>query len=86
MTKRLLLSACLALAMLFSTGCLFTRKSAKPKEDPGLARETEQEFRQRWVEKRVSELVAAGTAAPAARTQAEAEFREKYEFTSAAQK
>lgn len=82
-----LLPICLTLscASLF-TGCLFFRKSAKPKEDPAIAANVEATFKQRWVDKRTGELKAAGLAPAAAQAQAEAEFSERYNFTSAAKK
>lgn len=83
MTKRLLLS-CLTLVL--ATGCLFSKKPAKPKESSAIASEVEESFRKRWTDRRVAELVAQGTAAEAARTQAEGEFRERFEFTQAAKK
>ena len=78
MTKHLLLLLLAASALVFSTGCVFGKK--KPKESSAIAGEVEETFRRRWVDKRVGELVAQGTAAEAARTQAETEFRERYRF------
>jgi hypothetical protein len=80
------LFACLALLAALSGGCLFSKKSAAPKENTSPAAETEQLLRQRWVDKRAAELVAQGQAADAARAQALVEFRERYGFTGAAQK
>ena len=85
MTQRLLLS-CLALALFSSSGCLFSRKSAKPKESQAIASEVEESLKKRWVDKRAAELVALGTAADAARTQALQEFQAKFEYTSGAKK
>lgn len=79
MTKRLLLCF-LAIAVALSTGCLFSKKSRKPKESSAIATEVETEFRQRWVAKRVSELTAQGFAAAAAQQQATQEFNEKFKF------
>ena len=84
MTKHLLLLALAALA-LQSTGCLFSKKPKTAKENAAISADVEESFRKRWVEKRAGEIVAKGTAADAARTQAEAEFRERYGFTRAAQ-
>ena len=42
--------------------------------------EVEATFRQRWVEQRVAQLKAQKVADDAARAQAEAEFREKFEY------
>lgn len=85
MTKRLFLP-CLALAVALSTGCLHSKTTAKPKENPALTSEVEEAFKRRWVDKRTTELVAQGKTADAAHTQANDEFRERYGFTSAAQK
>jgi hypothetical protein len=81
MTKPLLLILSVA-TLTLSTGCLFSRKSRGAKEGSAIASENEETLRRRWVEKRVSELTAQGTAAEAARTQAESEFREKFGFNS----
>lgn len=62
------------------SGCSFFKKSKKPKQSTELASETEGDFRQRWMDKRVAELTAAGTDATAAHTQAESEFREKFPY------
>ena len=84
MTRHLLLPLLILTAAL-SSGCFHLKKSAS-KPDAGLTREMEADFKTRWVEKRAAELVAQGRPAPAARTSAEAEFNERYGFTSAAQK
>ena len=78
MTKRLLLP-CLALAVVFSAGCLHFKKNSKPK-DPTVTGEVETNFRQRWIDKRTAELVAQGKAEGDARTQATNEFHERYEY------
>ena len=85
MTQRLLLPA-LTIAVALSGGCMFSKKSASPKETPTMAGETETSLRQRWIDKRAGELAAQGLAADAARAQATEEFRQKYSFTGAAQK
>lgn len=79
MTKRLL-SSFLAAAVLLSSGCMFFRKSGKPKHSPKIATEVETEFRQRWIARRVSELAAQGVTGPAAQQQAAREYSEKYPF------
>ena len=79
MTHRLFLTA-LSLTALISTGCLFSQKPAKGKEDPRIAGSVEESFKLRWIEKRAGELVTQGKAAEAARTQAAAEFAERYVF------
>jgi hypothetical protein len=81
-----LLATALAALLLLSAGCFFSRKKAAPKENTAIAAEVEESFRRRWLEKRAGELAAADTAAEAARTQAEAEFRERYGFMRAGQK
>ena len=85
MIKAFLCSVCIA-ALCFSSGCLFSKKANRPKESSAIAADVEESFRKRWVEKRASELTAKGTAADAARMQAESEFRERFLFTRAAQK
>jgi hypothetical protein len=79
MTTRLLISL-LAATTLFSTGCLFSRKSAQTKESPKVATEVEQEFRARWMAKRVADLAAQGVTGAAAQAQANQEFQEKFTF------
>jgi hypothetical protein len=85
-SPRLPLLLCLVAAATLSGGCLFSKKSAAPKETTTLSGETEDSLRQRWVERRAAELVAQGVAPETARAQAAAEFREKYSFTGAAKK
>ena len=79
MTKPSLL-VLLTAAVTLTPGCSLFRKSDKPKENPAIAGDVEATFRRRWVEKRVGELAAAGTAAEAARAQAEKEFEDRYGF------
>lgn len=79
MTKRLLLSF-LAATIALSTGCLFSKKSRKPKESSAIATEVEIEFKQRWMAKRVADLTAQGLSATAAQQQATQEFDEKFSF------
>ncbi len=55
-----------------------------PKEDSHVATQSEREFKQRWVDKRSSELVAQGLAPDTARAQAAAEFNQKFSATHAA--
>lgn len=69
------------LAAVFSSGCTLLKKSNRPKESSAISREVEENFHRRWVEKRAGELAAQGTAAAEARTQAEKEFSEKYDFS-----
>jgi hypothetical protein len=84
--KRFLLSSLALLAVFCSTGCHFWKKNSKPKENPAIAADVEQGFKARWVDRRAAELAAGGASADAARQKADAEFRERYEFTGAAHK
>lgn len=84
MTKHLLTLA-LAVLALTTSGCLFSKKPKTAKENPAISADVEESFRRRWVEKRTAEIVAKGTMADAAKTQADAEFRERFGFTRAAQ-
>lgn len=63
-----------------TTGCLSSRKNAKPKENQAIAAELEESFRQRWIEKRAAELTGRGLAPDLARAQAIEEFKAKYNF------
>lgn len=76
----------LALIVASCPGCLFSKKNPKPKENAAVASETEQALKQRFVDKRVGELVAQGVATDAARTQALEEFKHRYGYTGAAHK
>lgn len=73
---------CLAAAFVVSStsGCNLFRKSKKPKENPAIASEVEAEFRARWMDRRVAELVTAGADASTAQSQADTEFRERYPY------
>lgn len=82
MTKALLLTVGI-LTLAVSSGCFFSKKGAKTKESSAISADVEESFRRRWLDKRVAELTATGTAAAAARTQAEGEFREKYGYIRA---
>jgi hypothetical protein len=84
--KRLLLTGLALFAVNFFTGCIFSRKSAKPKENPAIATELEENFKVRWVEKRSADLVTQGQTPEVARMQAEEEFRVRYGYTHAARK
>ncbi|MBI5688548.1 MAG: hypothetical protein HZC55_00515 [Verrucomicrobia bacterium] len=79
MTKSFLTVAIVA-ALVATTGCSLFRKSNRPKESSAISSEVEATFRQRWLDKRIAELTAQGVAAPAARTQAEQEFRDRFGF------
>ncbi len=69
---------CLSLAL--CPGCLFSKRSSKPKANTSIAEEVQETFRKRWVDQRVAELVFQGAVADSARTQAETEFRVAYNF------
>ncbi len=69
------------LVLLLTSGCLFSRRSA-PKDNGPITTEVQETFRKRWVDKRTAELATQGIAADAARTQAETEFRARYDFKS----
>jgi hypothetical protein len=84
--KRLLLIGFALVSFNLFTGCIFSKKSAKPKENPAIATELEENFKVRWVEKRSGELVTQGQTPEAAKAQAGEEFRVKYGYTHAAQK
>jgi hypothetical protein len=75
------LSLLLALVCLnLTAGCISLRKNPKPTENPAIAAELEESFRQRWIEKRAGELTAKGVTADLARTQAIEEFKGKFNF------
>ena len=86
MTKPLFLCT-LAAAVALTSGCgMFSKKNPRAKESSAIASEVEESFRKRWMDKRVGELTATGQTADAARTQADAEFRERYAFAQPRQK
>ncbi|MFI5337670.1 MAG: hypothetical protein ACHQ5A_12855 [Opitutales bacterium] len=80
-TKRIALFG-LACSLLVFSGCLTSKK--KPKPDTNVSLQVEEAFKQRWIEKRGAELTAGGLAPDVARGRAIEEFRERYEYTSAA--
>jgi len=67
-------------------GCLFSKKPRKPKESKAIASQVDEEFKQRWIEKRTAELMTRGVSPDIARGQAIEEFRLNYGYTSAAGK
>ena len=73
-------------ALTLTTGCSLFKKSQKPKEVQNLAADTDENFRQRFVDKRAAELVAQGLAENAARAQAQEEFKVRYSYASPAKK
>jgi hypothetical protein len=70
----------LAAALVVAGPACHSTKTKVPKENPNVVTEVEAGFKQRWIDKRAAELTAAGTAANAARAQAEKEFRETYSY------
>lgn len=80
-THRVIL--CLIGATLLFTGCFSLKKKAP--EDKSITTQVEQSFKQRWIERRSAELVGQGRPYDTAMNQAVREFRERYEFTGAAQ-
>jgi len=80
--NRLLLLLLFTSPMLLATNGCFGPK--KPKPNPAIAAETEANFRQRWIAKRIAELQASPEAPDGrkAREMAVREFAEKYEFTA----
>jgi len=78
--KRFVLICILPIAA-FTT---FAGCSIQPKKNPFIAIETEETFKQRWIAKRVSDLLAAKQAANAdeARVIATGEFEKKFPATS----
>lgn len=81
--KRLSL-LCLAGVVLLSAGCW--HRKGKPKETTAVATDVENHFRDRWVEKRASELVAQGQRADVAHQQALDEFRARFTYLRTADK
>lgn len=65
---------------------MFSKKNPRAKESSAIASEVEESFRKRWMEKRVGELTAQGQTPEAARSQADAEFRERFAFAQPAKK
>jgi hypothetical protein len=79
--RHVFLTLLAAILLALSTGCTFFKGSKKPKESSAISGEVEETFRRRWVEKRASELSAQGVTREAAATQAENEFRQRYNFS-----
>ena len=79
-----LITVLLLLPVVLTTGC--SHKTKKPKENPALASEVEDGFKQRWVEKRANELMALGLRPDLARQQALEEYHERYKYTHSADK
>lgn len=85
MTNALLLTASLA-TLVLATGCSLMKRTNRAKESSAISADVEASFHRRWVEKRTADLTAGGANGAAARTQAEAEFRERYSYTRAGNK
>ena len=77
--KRILL-LCLTAALPLFVGCSILKKEPQAP----LTSQTEQSFRDRWIESRGSELVAEGTSPAEAQRRAMEEFRKRYGYTNAA--
>jgi hypothetical protein len=77
----------LAFALLANFGCHMFSKSknpAAPKESNTVAADDERDFMRRWIDKRASDLVAAGNSSMSARDQAVAEFKVKFSYMDVA--
>jgi hypothetical protein len=83
MTTRFPLFILTAALTVAGTAC-HSLKSKAPKDNPNVAIEVEATFKQRWIDKRVAELSAAGTDATTAHTQAENDFHVAYPYVRAA--
>jgi hypothetical protein len=79
--KRIFIFALVLGSLLFS-GCWHWKwkRSPKPKEITAIATDVEDNFRQRWMEKRTGELVQQGMRIDIARQQAIDEFQAKYPY------
>lgn len=81
--KRFVLICLIPIAALLSvTGC-----SSKPKPNPRIATQVEENFKQRWIARRMADLQAANQVADAreARRVATDEWKQRYAATSVAQ-
>jgi hypothetical protein len=83
--KRALLCSLVLTSVCF-TGCLGFGAKNKPKESNAIAASVEEEFMQRWIEKRGAALMAKGISPDVARAQAIEEFKLNYGYTNAANK
>lgn len=85
MTSRYLALLLLVAVPVSLTGCLGSKKN---RETPHPAAELEESFKERWVTKRVGELLQAGAAADGlqARRIALQEFQERYEYIRGVQR
>lgn len=85
MKKRVFLTL-LATSVLFSTGCMFWKKSKTPRESTAIATDVEKEFQQRWMTKRLADLAAQGITGEAAQQQADQEFHAKFAYAQPVKK
>jgi hypothetical protein len=69
---------CFISVLALSAGC-----TSNPERKPATA--VEEEFKQRWLARRINELTQTGADPRDARRQAAEEFRQRYEYTNAAQ-
>jgi len=77
----------LLVPLALAAGCKSNpNKPKKPKENPAMASEIEDSFKQRWVEKRANELMGLGLRPDLARQQALEEFKVRYQYTHSADK
>jgi hypothetical protein len=82
-----LVPVALACVLFANVGChMFSKNKnpAAPKESGTAAADVEKDFMRRWTDKRTAELVTQGLAPDAARAQAVAEFKAKFDYTDAA--
>lgn len=77
--KRTLL-LCLAATLPLFVGCSILKKEPQAP----ISAQTEQSFRERWIETRGTELVSKSTSPAEAKRQAVEEFRKRYSYTNAA--
>ncbi|KXU34852.1 hypothetical protein AXK12_06315 [Cephaloticoccus capnophilus] len=73
-----------AAAAALSSGC-FSSAKKKRAEEKSIPLAVEQALKDRWTEKRSTELVQQGLSPYAAQRQAESEFSKKYSYTQVAQ-
>lgn len=84
--RRTLVIALSVVALCLSGCSYFSKGPKKPKESKAIASQVEEEFKQRWIEKRAAELMTRGVSPDIARGQAIEEFRLNYSYTTAAGK
>jgi hypothetical protein len=82
-----LVPAALACVLFANFGChMFSKNKnpSAPKESSTAAADVEKDFMRRWTDKRTADLVTQGVPVEAARAQAMAEFKDKFDYTDAA--